>query len=169
VALRISGTTITPPKPDKTFIFDFYIMSTTKITVFDPSIHGHLLPALVDLHVDCIEDDNSLMRFHPPFDEEKRGKMLRFWEARTGLIAEGLKIRFMTMDVSTDGVESLSGVVELGMPESDTGPFRGDVEMLMISPAHRRKGLARLLMDEMEKAALQRGRTLLVRSPLRGS
>lgn len=138
-------------------------MANTKITVFDPKNHRHLLPALVDLHVDCIEDDNSLMRFHPPFNKEKREKMLRFWEARTALIADGLKIRFITLDVSTEGVESLSGVVELGMPESDTGPFRGDVEMLMISPAHRRKGLAKLLMCEMEKVALQRGRTLLVR------
>ena len=57
----------------------------------------------------------------------------------------------------------IAGVVELATPDTDTGPFRADVEMLMVSPDHRRAGLGKRLMAAVEDAARQRGRTLLVR------
>lgn len=56
----------------------------------------------------------------------------------------------------------VSGVVSLSMPTSQTGPFRGLVQKLFISPYHRRKGLARQLMAELEKEALNRGKWSLM-------
>lgn len=48
------------------------------------------------------------------------------------------------------------------MPVTETGPFRGEVEKLMVSPRHRLKGVARRLMDKLEAVARERHRELLV-------
>ncbi|CCF45594.1 acetyltransferase [Colletotrichum higginsianum] len=58
----------------------------------------------------------------------------------------------------------LMGVVMLWMPYSETGPFRGFVEKLLISPKFRQRGGARALMSTLEGEAVRRGRTLLVRA-----
>ncbi|OAQ95155.1 acetyltransferase (GNAT) family domain-containing protein [Purpureocillium lilacinum] len=63
----------------------------------------------------------------------------------------------------------IAGVVELATPDTDTGPFRADVEMLMVSPNHRRAGLGKRLMAAVEDAGRQRGRTLLQLSTTAGS
>ena len=56
----------------------------------------------------------------------------------------------------------LMGYVCLMMPVTETGPFRGEVNQLMVSPNHRRKGVARRVMEKMEDVGRQRGRTMLV-------
>ena len=52
----------------------------------------------------------------------------------------------------------VSGVVSLTTPFSQTGPFRGQVEKLFVSPLHRRKGIARRIMTKLEAVALEHGR-----------
>ena len=66
--------------------------------------------------------------------------------------------------VGADGEKEgeLMGYVCLMMPITETGPFRGEVNKLMVSPNHRRKGVARRVMEKMEDVGRQRGRTLLV-------
>lgn len=54
------------------------------------------------------------------------------------------------------------GYVCLMMPASETGPFRGEVNKLMVSPRHRRKGVARRVMEKLEEVGRERGRTLLI-------
>lgn len=56
----------------------------------------------------------------------------------------------------------LMGYVCLMMPITETGPFRGEVNKLMVSPNHRRKGVARRVMEKLEDVGRERGRTLLV-------
>jgi len=48
------------------------------------------------------------------------------------------------------------------MPFAETGPFRGVVEKLLVSPAWRKKGIARALMKKLEEVAQKEGRSLLV-------
>jgi ribosomal protein S18 acetylase RimI-like enzyme len=48
------------------------------------------------------------------------------------------------------------------MPVTETGPFRGEVNKLMVSPRHRRRGIARRVMGLLEEVARERGRHLLV-------
>jgi len=67
----------------------------------------------------------------------------------------------MARDPST-GEEELAGYVMLGMPVTETGPFRGSVEKLMVSPKYRQKGIAGRLMAKLEEVARAEGRTLLV-------
>lgn len=138
-------------------------MEQINITRFSPSEHGKFLPAIIQMHIDCIESDGSLLRFHPPFHLEKRQKMESFWKARLSQISTGHRITLIAL-ASSDGKQEadIAGIVELGMPEADTGPFRGDLEMLMVSPKYRRRGLASKLMDELEEIAKEEKRTLLV-------
>ena len=139
-------------------------MSNSDFTLFDPRRHAHLLPAIVELHIQCIESDGALLRFHPPFSDAQRRKVLRFWEERVEHVVAGRRVMIMStsMPTSDPGEEVLGGLVELGMPDADTGPFRGDVEMLMVSPHHRRGGLGKRLMLALEDVAKEHGRTLLV-------
>lgn len=138
-------------------------MTSARIFQYEPQVHRHLLPDIVNLHARCIEFDGALLRFHPPFSEEKKRKMQSFWEERLGRIERGLSICFI-YSILENGKEEIGGTAELGMPAAETGPFRGDVEMLMVSPNHRRKGISKLLMFELERVAQEKGRTLLVRA-----
>jgi ribosomal protein S18 acetylase RimI-like enzyme len=52
----------------------------------------------------------------------------------------------------------ISGVVSLGTPFSQTGPFRALVQKLFVHPLHRRQGIARKLMARLETLALAHGR-----------
>lgn len=138
-------------------------MDQINIVRFSPSKHDKFLPAIIQLHIDCIESDGALLRFHPPFTLEKRQRMETFWKARLSQISSGHRITLIAL-ASSDGQQeaAIAGIVELGMTEADTGPFRGDLEMLMVSPHYRRRGLASKLIDALEEIAKEEKRTLLV-------
>lgn len=142
-------------------------MTNIEIVFYDAVKHRHFLPAIVNLHFENIEFDNSLLRYHPPFTQEKREKMSKFWEERIDQVVNSRRIIFLALTQSSDGKSEpeLAGLVELGMPEADTGPFRGDVEMLMVSANHRNHGVGKRLMHELERVAVEKGRTLLVSQP----
>lgn len=139
-------------------------MEHINIIPFSPSQHTHLIPAIIQMHIDCIQSDGALLRFHPPFTPEKIQKMETFWNERLSQISTGRRITLIAL-VSSDGGKDqgdVAGIIELGMPEADTGPFRGDVEMLMVSPNYRRRGIANKLLNELEEIAKEKKRTLLV-------
>jgi len=56
----------------------------------------------------------------------------------------------------------VAGIVMLSKPPSETGPFRGIVEKLLVSPSFRRRGVATTLMVVLEEVARAEGRPLLV-------
>ncbi|KAH8130680.1 hypothetical protein FP744_10006187 [Trichoderma asperellum] len=145
-------------------------MEQITITRFSPSEHGKYVPAIIQMHIDCIESDGALLRFHPPFTLEKRQKMESFWKARLSQISTGHRIILIAL-ASSDGKQDadIAGIVELGMTEADTGPFRGDLEMLMVSPKYRRRGMASKLIDALEEIAIEEKRTLLLLSTDIGS
>lgn len=63
------------------------------------------------------------------------------------------------------GNEEVAGYVMLDMPENETGPFRGGVEKLLVSPRWRERGVARRVMGFLEVVARREGRGLLVSCP----
>lgn len=89
--------------------------------------------------------------------------METFWNERLSQISTGRRIVLIAL-ASTEGndQDEVAGIVELGMPDADTGPFRGDLEMLMVSPKYRRRGLAAKLINDLEEIAREEKRTLLV-------
>ena len=56
----------------------------------------------------------------------------------------------------------VAGIVALSKPPSETGPFHGIVEKLLVSPSFRRRGVATALMMKLEEVASVEGRPLLV-------
>lgn len=143
-------------------------MTLPPVIIFDPVKHDYLVPAFASIHEDCIETDNTLATFHPPFQhpnpETPDTRVLEYWKNNVARATEGTKIIFMQMVVSESGQEELAGYVALGIQATETGPFRGSVEKLLVSPRYRRMGIAKRLMSKLEEVALMRGTTLLVRN-----
>ncbi|CAG9990559.1 unnamed protein product [Clonostachys byssicola] len=144
-------------------------MSSVEIRLLDQERDENLAHDLVQLQIDCITSDGALLRFHPPFDDGKRQQMQLFWEDRFRQCRQGLRVSFLAVEMTDSNKENFCGVVELGLPVADTGPFRADVEMLMVSPHHRRKGIAKKLLSALESYAEEKERTLLQLSTDAGS
>jgi ribosomal protein S18 acetylase RimI-like enzyme len=129
--------------------------------IFDARRHAHLLPQFVKIHQQCITTaPYTIATFLPPLDAKT---MQTWWEERVQETVQNQRAIIMQL-VQNDatGVQELAGYVMLGKPGGQTGPFRGIVEKLLVSPDHRRKGIARRLMECLEGVAREAGRTLLV-------
>ncbi|KAJ7641976.1 acetyltransferase [Roridomyces roridus] len=142
-------------------------MSTT-IVIFDPAnaSHAALLPSFADIHIACIGTDHTIATFTPPLN---RDRIIQYWEAQAADAVPGRRIIFMALAGDSDGQQQLAGYVVLFRPLTETGPFRGSVEKLLVSPDFRRRGLARKLMDALESEAKARGQTLLTLDTETGS
>lgn len=130
--------------------------------VFSPDHHKHLIPLLLPVHVGCITQDHTLAFFLPPLSSTR---LLSYWQSQTAKVAEGSQAIIVQQATNEAGEEELAGVVVLSYanPVAETGPFRGEVEKLLVSPRYRRRGVARRLMAKLEEVAKEEGRTLLVR------
>lgn len=120
-----------------------------------------LLSQLIDIHISCVLTDNMLARFLPPFTDEKKIRMKDFYAQRIAAVNEGSQHLLLCVDGEDDG-RNVMGMVFLSKPWSETGPFRAGVELLMVSPRHRRKGVAKRLMNQLETVAVEHKRDLLV-------
>lgn len=163
--------------------------------VFNAKEHSHLLSSFVDIHIACVQHDDLIATFLPPFTDEKRAKMTKWWQAQFDETEKDERVIVMIMGraseadvVPSDGPiaeykyessamasahaaspaqgQILAGYVMLVKPFTETGPFRGPVEKLLISPRFRRRGLARKIMEKLEVVAREAGKTLLVSIPL---
>ncbi|KAJ7070000.1 hypothetical protein C8F01DRAFT_540143 [Mycena amicta] len=141
---------------------------TITITTLDPALSSHtaLIPALVDIHVACIEVDNTIATFTPPLS---RDKMVRWWEGMVEDARTGRRVIFLAFATAEDQQPQLAGYVILYRPRTETGPFRGPVEKLLVSPSFRRLGIARQLMEKLEEDAKVLGQTLLTLDTETGS
>ena len=123
-------------------------MALPPVIVFEPGKHDYLIPAFAFIHEDCVETDHTLATFQPPFKhvtpETPDPRVFEYWKNNAARAAEDTKVIFMQMAVSESGQEELAGYVALGSQASETGPFRGSVEKLLVSPRYRRRGIARL-------------------------
>lgn len=157
-----------------------------QLTSDDPR-SAALLERIVHLHAACILNDHTMATFIPPLslarmrerwrsflDEASAGKRVILvstssLEKRTSTPAD-FQLPFGAHDwslLSPD--EELTGTVSLSMPASETGPFRGLVQNLFVSPFHRRQSLAGRLLDELERGALEHGRWNLMLDTMQGS
>lgn len=86
--------------------------------------------------------------------------MLQWWKARADEARAGTR---SIIFAAPDGLgKILAGVVTLSKLLSETGPFRGIVEKLLVSPSFRRRGVTTALMLKLEEIAKAEGRPLLV-------
>ncbi|KAJ6589231.1 acyl-CoA N-acyltransferase [Mycena capillaripes] len=143
-------------------------MTSPIVHVFDPTNPQDtaLIPSFADIHIACIETDHTVATFTPPL---KRDVIIEWWEARAADAAQGARIIVMALANDADGCEQLAGYVMLYRPLIEDGPFRGSVEKLLVSPNFRRRGLARKLLEKLEKEAKIHGQTLLMLDTETGS
>lgn len=132
--------------------------------VFSPDAHAHLTPYLAALHGSCITHDRMTGSFLPPLNHEK---LLGWWKVKMAEVASERRVIIILLDESEPGARAkgpeLVGAVMLGTPPTETSPHCGLVESLLVSPRHRSRGGARMLLAALEVEAARRGRYLLVR------
>ena len=130
--------------------------------LFNPSLHANLAPSFASIHKACITTaPYTIATFLPPLDDTR---LVNWWEDRLKEAADGRRKIIIQMAPNTaTGKPELAGYVMLLMPVTETGPFRGIVEKLLVSPEHRRKGIAKRVMMRLEEVAREENRTLLVR------
>lgn len=130
-------------------------------TLYDPSQHppSLLLPQLVALLTTCIHA-GALMQFLPPLDPTR---LAAYWSASLDDPKRTVILSFAPGEAGRDAPPGrLIGTVVLYDIASDTGPFRAKVEKLMVEPGWRGHGVARALMERLEREGRRRGLTYLV-------
>lgn len=137
------------------------IISSTARNIDDASIN-ELAAGFTALHRRCIMEDATIATFLPPLDDNK---MMDFWlrlirQCLSSTPESGEKV---IVYLAEDG--AISGVASLLLPWSQTGNHRAWVEKLMVDGRLRQRGIARRLMDELERIAVEKGKWILV-SPL---
>lgn len=147
------------------------------VTPTTPNIET-ILSGIVHVHAHCILYDGTLATYLPPLSH---AKILAYWQARLNevsnksrhiivslqpvssrttntsvppLFAADSDTSPTTPTLSISGTNyEVAGVVSLNEPATETGPFRGELEKLFTSPHHRRKGVGRIVIRELERVA----------------
>ena len=112
-----------------------------------------LLPALVTLLQDSVHNGSSV-GFLPPLTSEVAES---YWLETFDEVAQGKRILL----VAREGDE-VAGSVQLALATKLNGLHRAEVQKLVVHTRFRGRGIARALMGEIEEAAREAGRTLLV-------
>ncbi|KAL8674520.1 MAG: hypothetical protein Q9168_001112 [Polycauliona sp. 1 TL-2023] len=126
--------------------------------------HSDLLTQFASLHIACITHDHTIATFIPPLTHHR---INTWWQDRANEVRSGS--RDILFVAAPDGSGSVIGVVMLRKPEGETGPFRGMIQKLLVSPDWRRKGVGRALMKSLEHVAREQGKTLLMLDTETGS
>ncbi|TQS31532.1 hypothetical protein Golomagni_08183 [Golovinomyces magnicellulatus] len=140
------------------------------VVEFDPEQHEHVTPYLAAIHASCITHDGTVATFLPPLSD---AKITSWWKARATEIGSGDRLIWLLINKadSSEGFTGaeVMGVVMLQMPVTETGPFRGNIEKLLVHHNFRGRGGATLLMRALESEAIKRGRTKLMLDTEAGS
>lgn len=133
------------------------------VVPFSPSLHLHLVPYIAAIHAACVTHDRTIATFLPPLSHDK---LLSWWKDRVEEVRAGSRLAYVLLSHLTPGTRpegpDVMGVVMLSMPWSETGPFRGIVQKLLVHKSFRGRGGARQLVAALEEDARRCGRTLLV-------
>jgi ribosomal protein S18 acetylase RimI-like enzyme len=110
------------------------------------------LSALVHLLIETVANGGSVSFMHPLKEEEA----FEFWKNALQLAASGKRIILGAFEN-----EKLAGTVTLLLDLPPNQPHRAEIAKMMTAVAFRGRGVARALLQEAEKLALQRGRWLI--------
>ena len=110
------------------------------------------IAALADLLIETVASGASVSFMHPLARERAR----RFWETSLAGAARGERV---LLGAREEG--RLVGTVTLSLDTPDNQQHRADISKLMTAVRYRHRGIARALMLEAERIAVDRGRILL--------
>ncbi|MBB5546053.1 N-acetyltransferase [Paraburkholderia fungorum] len=128
-------------------------MSAPKITTFSADDLVRHLPELGALLRACVHDGASVGFVLPHSVAESEA----FW---SGKVLPSLRAGALVLFVARHG-ESIAGTVQLDYDTMPNQRHRAEVRKLLVHPAFRRQGIAKALMAELERRALQLQRSLL--------
>jgi GNAT superfamily N-acetyltransferase len=112
------------------------------------------VPALTEVLIDCV-DGGASVSFMPPMTVEKA---TRFWT----MVAEGVAHGERVLLVAEDEDGHVLGTVQLVLSLPENQPHRADVAKMLVPRRARRRGIAQRLIEAVDAAARDEGRTLLV-------
>ncbi|KAH8818865.1 hypothetical protein DL96DRAFT_1715146 [Flagelloscypha sp. PMI_526] len=144
-----------------------------EIVEYSHAIHSKWLPSFTTIQIESMEQDALIATFTRPWNpdsitkwyEERARETQRPWDSATDEnVQKGARAIVMAFEKKGSGEDEL-----VAASFSQTGPFRSSVEKLIVSPRHRRKGIAKHLMSKLEQIALQQKRTLIVLDTTEGS
>jgi GNAT superfamily N-acetyltransferase len=112
------------------------------------------IDGLADVLLDCVEGGASVSFMLPM----SWAKAVSFWQGVADGVARGERVLL----VAEDGEGRIVGTVQMitSMPENQ--PHRADIAKLLVSRQARRGGAGRKLMEAIEAAARDEGKTVLV-------
>lgn len=110
------------------------------------------IPALSALLIDTVAHGGSVSFMHPLHPDDAT----QFWRASLAAAAEEKRV---VLGAFENGL--LVGTVTLLLDCPPNQPHRAEIAKMMTSVSHRGRGIARMLLQEAESIASQKGRTLI--------
>ncbi len=112
-----------------------------------------VIAALSDILIEVVANGGSVSFMHPL----ARDYAADFWKESLARAASGGRVVLGAWDG-----DNLIGMVTLDLDTPPNQPHRADISKLMTRVSYRGRGVARSLMLEAERIAVERGVTLLV-------
>jgi GNAT superfamily N-acetyltransferase len=143
-----------------------------EVRTYNPSTDTPLLKSITDIHISCILTDATIATFTPPLHHTK---IQNWWQERSAAVSRGTSTIFLAFapwaeELHVAGAEKhLAGFVYLDVAGWESGPYRGEVQKLLVSPKYRNRGVARALMGALEGYAKAREVWLMMLSTESGS
>ena len=119
-----------------------------------------VLPGLSEMLVGAVAEGAGVS-FIPPLDPRIAAE---FWSGSLAAAGTGQRIVFGAFD----GAAGPVGTVTLDLATPPNQPHRADIAKMMVAKSHRRRGVARALMERLVDEARARGRTLLTLDTVHG-
>ena len=110
---------------------------------------------LIDLLIHCVDAGASIGFLAPLRPEEAR----EYWLAVTSKAAIGERVILVVRETPAGPIV---GSAQIAFETRANGRHRAEVQKVMVHGSHRRRGIARMLMDELEALARARNVRLLV-------
>jgi acetyltransferase len=118
-----------------------------------PEEEPAILPDLIYLLQDAVASGASV-GFLPPLSAEEAHE---YWRDVFKKVEQGMCVLLVARDA-----DRIVGAVQLAFATQQNGQHRAEVQKLFVLQSQRRRGTGRALMQAVEQAALEYGRTLLV-------
>lgn len=118
------------------------------------------IEALADVLVDCVEGGASVS-FMLPLPREKA---VAFWRG----VADSLARNERVLLVAEDREGQIVGTVQMIVSQPDNQPHRADIAKLLVHRKARRHGIAQHLMEAIDDAAREEGKSVLVLDTVTG-